>query len=277
MSGCRMSFVLFSTLFLFVAAAGAAKKPSVLESTDVAPGEELRLDLDAGARLEIKGVTGRVQITRSEGTETVVRFVRAEGPVEPRFTLLRHDEGATLCVVHPSPNPKKQNECVPGRKGRLYEGSNKSWSDVAFEVAIPDGVHFRSILARGTVEANAGASDLELELIAGDITVVDGGSRVIDAKNTAAGTIDAIIAPTSMLPQKRVVRLHSSTGNVRATVPTSIPISYFISSDRPVITPWKLAPKAGAGQMGTLGPAGDPALDLTLNTALQGTIELRKP
>jgi hypothetical protein len=255
----------------------AAPAPQVLERAEVATDGPLTLKIARGATLELKSVVGEITIVKAKGDEVTVSITRTPAGAEPRLEMLTHDRGVTICTLYASPNPKKQNECVPGDKGQLTAGVNaKTAPSVRIRAEVPDGVHVRARLAAGNIGANAGTGDLDLMTVAGDINLHDNGSRIVEASVGSKGNLDAVLSPADARPEERFVRLKIQVGLLRVAVPTTVPIRYTISTDKPIDSSFALEAPTGAVRLGTLGPAGRPAISLTLDTgAMFGRLLLR--
>lgn len=248
--------------------------PKVLETTDVSGEKRFTLPIAAGSKLEVKGVFGEVEVLRAEGNEAVVEIARQSPGSEPRVVLLRHDQGYTLCVLHTSPNPKKPNECVPRRKGRMQQGIRKDWPRVHFTVRLPDGVDFMALLFGDRMAARAGARDLDLEMQSGEVFLHDKGSRHIQVET--GGNIEATLSDKTWLPEVRVVKLDANGGNINVVIPESLPIGYTIDSWQPVKSAFEVETKDGM-MRGTAGPEGERAMRIILHNALLGRITIRHP
>jgi hypothetical protein len=205
------------------AGVSAAATVAISSRRDLAPGEtEWRTRMEAGQTLEVKGVIGQIDVVRASGPEAVVAVERGEAS---RVELLAHEQGYTLCVVQPSKNPKKPNECLPGTKGRLTQDMAKTDPPVRFKVQLPDGVGFLGRLAFGDMSARGVTGNLNLENQVGTITVVDSGTGFVDARSFG-GAIDATLSPHQG-PDKRTVNLGVHAGDVRLVLPP-IPVKYTV-------------------------------------------------
>ena len=253
----------------------AAAPPKVLETTDVSGETRLALAIPEGSKLELKGVFGEVEVLPAAGEESIIEIARQSAVSEPQLVLLRHENGYTLCAVHPSPNPKKPNECVPGKKGRMFEGNRKEWPRVNFTISVPEGIDVMTLLAGGRIAARTGINNLDLEMQWGDIFVHDEGSLSIDART--GGNINAVLSDRSWLPKTRGVRFYSLGGNIDVTVPKTLPIHYWIYSDQPVRSAFKLAAKESGLQQGTAGPPSETEMHIRLESVLLGKITIRHP
>ena len=272
MAGRRISAVLF--VACLVSFPLFSQAPAVLETTDVSGEARLALPIAEGSKLEIKGVFGEVDVLPAEGDETVIEIVRPGGGSEPKLVLLRHEKGYTLCAVHASPNAKKPNECVPGKKGRMRQGIKKDWPRVHFTVSVPDGVDVMALLFGDRVAVRSGINNFDVEMQTGDVFVHDGGSKMIHVKT--GGKIEATLSEKSWLPEVRSVRLDSMGGNINVLVPKSLPIEYAIRADQPARTTFKLEEKFAGTHQGEAGPATETAMKLFIETVLLGKVTVRQ-
>lgn len=272
MAGRRISAVLFVTCLVSFPLFSQA--PAVLETTEVSGETRLALPIAEGSRLEIKGVFGEVDVLPADGEETVIEIARPGGGSEPKLVLLRHDNGYTLCAVHTSPNAKKPNECVPGKKGRMRQGIKRDWPRVHFTVSVPDGVDVMALLFGDRVAARSGINNLELEMDYGDAFVHDGGSKMIRVKT--GGNIEAKLSEKSWLPEERNVRFDSMGGNINVVVPKSLPIEYAIRADQPVRTSFKLEEKFAGTHKGTAGTGTETVMKLIIESVLLGKVTVRQ-
>lgn len=248
-----------------------------LQRSDLPLDSPARLKLAKDSRLEIKGVNGEITLTRAAGDEVIVSVARDAGQLEPQMTMVRHDQGVTICTVFPSSNQKSPNECLPGNKGRLAQGNPKNVPAIRFRVEIPDGVHFTGDLTLGSIRTEGATGNLQLKTARGDISIVDGGSSAIQAGVGLLGNIDAIISATGS--SERRVRLEAiGNGQVRVALPTTLRVSYSIASQmKPTIDPaFKLEKPLGSSLIGHWGPPGQSELFLTVDTGISGRFVLRR-
>lgn len=266
-------------LFVLLAAAPAAasEPPRITDRADVALDRPLTIKMAKDATLELRGMLGEITLVKAKGDDVTLSFKRTSEGAEPQVEMLTHDRGVTICTVYASPNPKKPNECAPGTKSRLTEGV-KSGRSAAIHIRaeVPDGVHVLARLWLGNIGANAGTGNLNLETLNGNITVADNGSRVIQASVGLKGDLDAMLSAADYRPEQRTVRLDLKMGLMRVAIPTTLPIRYVISSDKDIDSTFKLESPTASTRMGTLGPDGAPAMQLSLDASgMFGRLMLR--
>jgi hypothetical protein len=244
----------------------AAQQPRVIEHTDIALDRPLTIKIAKGATLELRGVQGEITLLKAKGEDATLSITHTTAGAEPRLEMLTHDRGVTVCTVYASPNPKKPNECAPGNKSRLTEGVKPdSSASVRIRAEIPDGVHVLAHLVLGNIGTNVGTGNLDLMTLNGNINIFDNGSRVIQASVGLKGDLDATLSPADYRPEQRIIRLDLNIGLMRVAIPTTLPIAYSISSEKPIDSTFKLEKPTGSMRMGTLGPDSTPAMRLSLD------------
>jgi hypothetical protein len=230
--------------------------------------------MPAGSRLEVRAVVGSIEVTRSEDGEASVTISGDGGAGLPRIELVAHDQGYTICTMYPSANPRRQNECVPGKDSRLTEGVKPDTAPVRFKVSLPANVHMTGNLMRGSISAitGPGEADYNLRTITGDLSIVDHGARHIRGE-VVGGNLDAVIAASEY---ERTVNLNNMNGPLRVTVP-NVPIRYHLSPANRVRTKLKLEAPIGSSITGSIDAASGKRLRLNLDAGvLLGYIELRR-
>jgi hypothetical protein len=224
-----------------------------------------------GSRLELRGVDASIEVTTSADEQVSVTI---SGESLPRLELITHDQGYTICTMYPSPNPRKQNSCVPGKESRLDEGFKAAMPAVHFKVSLPANVHLTGSVARGSISATAGPgpTDFNLKTILGDLSIVDLGGRHLRAE-VVRGNLDASIAASEF---ERIVNLKNMNGPVRVAIP-NVPIRYQLNPAHRVRTNLKLAEPVASMITGSFESANGKLLYLHLDAGvLLGYIELRR-
>jgi hypothetical protein len=249
--------------------------PTAADGSRVLPwGIEQVQAMRPGQLLSIRGVIGKVRITRSTiaGMATL-RVTRADGEPAPRVVVVPSPSGVTVCAVHPSPNPKKPNECRPDGKARLINGAERDWPAVAFEVGVPDAVNYSVNLIDGDIRADAApGTRVTLNTHKGRIAVVDYGAASLQA-DSMVGDMELIV---SALPLRttRLLLLSVMKGTMDVRIPETTPVHYLITghvrSDYPLTGPADF-------KEGTFGPDDDPYVRLQLSAGIMGRIEIRPP
>jgi hypothetical protein len=268
---------LLLVVLLAASPAAAAEPPRVTDRADIALDRPLTIKMAKDATLELRGMLGEILLVKAKGDDVTLSFKRTSEGAEPRLEMLTHDGGVTICTVYASPNPKKPNECAPGTKSRLTEGVKPGQSAaIHIRAEVPDGVHVLARLGLGNIGTNVGTGNLNLETLNGNITVADNGSRVIQASVGLKGDLDAMLSAADYRPEQRTVRLDLKMGLMRVAIPPTLPIRYVISSDKQIDSTFKLEAPTGPTRMGTLGPDGTPAMQLSLDASgMFGRLMLR--
>lgn len=251
--------------------------PQAPERTELSIDAPTRLSLAPGSTLEIKGVYGEIVVVKAAGPDTSISIGRDPGPDAPRLEMLTHDRGATLCAVYPTKNAKKTNECVPGTKGRLTEGTRKDSPATRFRVELAEGVHLMGRLFSGDIKVEGVTGNVDVETLTGNVFLVDAGSQVLQASVSLKGDLDAVISPRKG-PEERRVSLKGGIGELRVTPPDSLRISYYISSDRDIENTFTTERLSKGLVTGVWGPEGPTDMRLSLTTgAMFGSLKLRRP
>jgi hypothetical protein len=251
-------FALFATLH------ASPQQPAPLDRSDLV-GRPATFDIAQGDVLEIRGGTGSLIVTRAKGMQAMVTAVRPSGD-EPRVETIRHDKGVTICSVYQSPNPKKPNECRPQGKGRLGEGVRITSPPVNYRVELPDGVRLWSDFPFGDFKVNAGASDLDLDVFHGSISLVDHGSKNIRVKVIGSAKVDASIFSPSEIAGDRRADFSIGGGELRIGIPRSLSLHYSIMSDMPPKSAFPLAKPVGSLRSGVIGSHPNPSTFLYVST-----------
>ena len=261
MKSAIRTVTLLAVVVLMAAIPAQAQAP-----TEIPIGQPTTLAIGKDSFLQLRAVTGDIEVTRAVGPEVVVTAIREGGAAEPRVVLIEDGKGFTLCTVYSSPNPKKPNECLPKGKGRLNEGITKDSPKMRVHVAMPEGVLFIARINLGNIQAAVGASDLDLKTDFGNISIVDGGSASIWASIVTKGDLTARISPVDYKYQ-RDIRLTCQYGAMRVYVDESLPIEYQISAYGSIETPFRLARPKSLTRTGRLGPDAPTSLRLNLDAA----------
>ena len=267
----RVGLALATFVLAGLARGGAAQSPPV----EIATGTSI--PLAAGATLEFRAVNGEASFLNAPGDQVVIEFAR-DVPADVRIVTLTTPDGLTVCTVYASSDPKKPTECLPGGKGRLAAGKSKDQSRVKFRIRVPAGVHVTATIDQGDLKAGPIAGNLRFYSSDGYLLVHDGGGPgTIHAGVGLLGKVDAVIAKVQNGPARRQVRLEAvGGGRVRVAMPTTVGVSYSISTQRPaLIDPVfgieKVAPPL---LIGHLGPAGDSQVRLDVDTGIAGQFVL---
>jgi hypothetical protein len=190
-------------------------------------------------------------------------------------TMLKTPEGITICAIYPAEDPKKPHECIPGGKGRLYDGNPQKLPDMGITVELPDGMAASASIGAGEVRSNTVTGDVTLHSDRGTVTVTDGGAGHIRANVGLLGNIQVGLAHGSK--GRREVRLNSpGSGRVRVVMPKDLSVRYSIATQRaPRIDPvFKIEAKNGL-MTGSTSPLAT-EVDLTVDTGIAGEFVLQR-
>jgi hypothetical protein len=183
-----------------------------------------------------------------------------------------------VCTVYISSDPKKPTGCSADGKTRLTAGKGKDASRVQVRIRVPAGVHVKATTDQGDLKSMGITGNLDFYSSNGYVLVNDGGGPgTIRAGVGLLGKVDAVIAAEQRGKGIRQIRLASAgTGSVRVVMPTSVSASYLVSTQRPaaidkVFGVEKIAPPS---LIGHLGPAGESAIRLDVDTGIAGQFVL---
>lgn len=257
---------------VFTVAMAALPRASAAQSaTEVATGATMAVA--SGATVQLRAVNGEASFVTAPGDQVVIEYARAV-PADVKVVSLATAEGLTICTVYTSSDPKKPTDCLPGGKGRLSSGKAKEASRVQLRIRVPAGVHVSATIDQGDLKAAGITGNLRLYSSNGDLVVNDaGGPGTVFAGVGMLGNIDAEIAKSQNGPTLREIQLAAAgSGRVRVAMPTTVGASYRITSQRPPV----IDPVFGTRNalIGHLGPAGDSAVRLSVDTGIAGQFTL---
>ena len=238
------------------------------QATEIRLKEPVTVSLPTGARVEVYGGSGHIWLKKASGPDVVVTVVKSQLAAEMPVMMLRTPEGITICAVYPSKDPKKPHECVPGGKGRLYEGNPEKLPDIGINVELPEGMAATASMGAGEVRADAVTGDVELYNDRGTVRVNDGGVGRVRANVGMLGNILAVLANGK---QRREMRLNSpGMGRVRVITPKDLSVRYRVSTQvAPLIDPaMGIKPKSGLLFGST--SLGEAEVDLVVDTGITG-------
>lgn len=248
---------------------------SQAQTSEVRVGEPATIALPAGARVEVYGGSGYVLLKKATGTDVVVSVVKSKLAADMPVTILKTPEGITICAMYPAADPKKPHECIPGGKGRLYDGNPQKLPDMGITVELPDGMAATASIGAGEVRSTTVTGDVTLFSDRGTVTVTDGGVGHIRASVGMLGNIQAGLAHGSK--GGREVRLDSpGSGRVRVVMPQDLSLQYRISTQRPprIDPAFKIEGKNGL-MTGSTSPLAT-EVELTVDTGIAGEFVLQR-
>jgi hypothetical protein len=247
-------------LFTIVAAAPAA-----------AQDWSWRKAVPAGRAVEIKGVNGDVSATAASGNEVEViarKTARRSDPDDVRIEVVEHDGGVTICAMYPTPRGQRDNECLPGARGRSNTRNNDV--NVDFEVRVPRGVRFVGKTVNGSVRATNLSADVQANTVNGSIRVSTAG---LAEAHTVNGSINVRLGRADWDDSLQFQTVNGAiivelAGDVNADV-SATTVNGSLSSDWPMTMRGRWSPRHMNGKIGSGGR------ELALET-VNGDIELRR-
>lgn len=250
-------------------------RPSAAQPIEVRVGEPATVPVASGARVEVYGGTGYVLLKKGTTADVVVTVVKSKLAADVPVTILKTPDGLTICAVYPAGDPKKPHECVPGGKGRIYDGNPQKLAEIGISVELPEGVAATASIGAGEVRSNSVTGDVVLYSDRGTVTVTDGGIGQVRANVGLLGNIRAILAHGT---RRRPVELNSpGSGRVQVVMPADLSVRYSIGTQRPprIDPAFGITPKAGP-LIGSTSPLAT-EVDLTVETGIAGEFVLQQP
>jgi len=168
----------------------------------------------AGRTIEIKGVNGSIQATGSSGDQVEVvatRRGRRSDPESVQIKTFEHEGGITVCALHPSTDPARPNECLPGNKGRMNSRNNDV--NVEFVVKVPVGVRLAARTVNGAVDASGLSADADVETVNGSVKVQTSG---VARAQTVNGSVQASMGRADWSSD---LEIKTVNGSIRVTLP----------------------------------------------------------
>jgi hypothetical protein len=225
----------------------------------------------AGRAIEIKGINGDVTATAASGNQVEViarKSAERSDPDDVRIEVVEHAAGVTICAVYPTPRGERENECLPGARGRSSSRNNDV--EVDFEIRVPRGVLFTGRTVNGSVRATGLTADAKATTVNGSVRVNTTG--LAEAK-TVNGSITVRMGRTNW---SESLSFQTVNGAITVEMPEGLnadvsasTVNGSLSSDWPMTVRGKWGPKRMNGKIGNGGR------ELALET-VNGDIELRR-
>ena len=253
---------------LFLLSTGVAGAP-----TQSAQGNEFRWHgpLAEGKTIEIIGINGSIDASGASGREVEVVAVkrgRKSDPAEVEIKVVEHSGGVTICALYPPGRRDRENECLPGGKGR--NSSHDNDVTVEWTVKVPRGVVFAGRTVNGDVEARGLTAEALARTVNGSITVET--TSWADA-STVNGSISARLGRTGWQGD---LDLTTVNGRITVDLPASAAmevdastVNGSMSTDFPLTIRGRWGPRHMSGTVGSGGRR------LNLST-VNGSMELRR-
>jgi hypothetical protein len=244
------------------------------QTSEIVVGRPSTVALPRDARVDVYAGSGYVLLKKAAGTDVVISVVKSQLAANAPVTMLKTAEGITICAVYPAQDPKKPHECMPGGKGRLYDGNPQKLPDIGITVELPDGMAATASIGAGELRSTTVTGNVSLYSDRGTVTVTDGGVGDIRASVGMLGNIQAGLASGK---RRRQVRLSSpGSGRVRVVMPKDLSVRYSVSTQRPprIDPAFGITAKNGLISGSTSMSATD--VDLTVDTGIAGEFVLQQ-
>jgi hypothetical protein len=247
---------------------------SMAQTSEIGVGQPTTVPLASGARVEVYGGSGYILLKKATAAHVVISVVKSKLAADVPVTMLKTAEGITICAVYPAQDPKKPHDCLPGGKGRLYDGNPQKLPDIGITVELPEGLAAAASIGAGEVRSTTVTGNVLLYSDRGTVTVTDGGVGDIRANVGLLGNIQAMLNHGK---RRRDVRLNSpGSGRVRVVMPANLSVRYSISSQMPL----RIDPAFGiTAKKGPLAGSTSPLATevvLTVDTGIAGEFVLQR-
>ena len=225
-----------------------------------------------GRTFELKNINGEVEAVAASGNEIRVTAQKRDNgrgdPEDVRIEVIEHDGGVTICAVYPTPrNQRQDNECVPGRGGRMNTKDNNVTVD--FRVEIPRGVNAVLKSVNGGVEANGLSGDVEVATVNGDVEATSNDGLV--RASTVNGSIDVSMGRSNWTGE---LEFETVNGSITVALPGELHSEVHASTvNGSISTDWPLTIRGRFGPKRLSGTVGNGGRTLSLST-VNGSIEL---
>jgi DUF4097 and DUF4098 domain-containing protein YvlB len=218
--------------------------------------------LNAGQKVEIKGINGNIKAARATGAQVEVTAVKSgRDAANVKVEAHPHNGGVTVCAVYPG----EGNACGPGRDGKARTENNDARVD--FTVAVPAGVLLRANTVNGTIEVED-VGDVRGATVNGNIRALGVGLAELSSVN---GNVEAELGRTP----DRALKFSTVNGNIDVRVSGTLnadvkasTVSGQIQTDLPLAVKKGIVGQALNGTLGNGGP------EMKLST-VNGSVSLR--
>ncbi len=218
--------------------------------------------LNAGDRVEVRGLNGKISAQAASGGEVAVRaFKRSRrGNVDDvRVEVREHAGGIMVCAVYEG----GWDGCADNPRTR---DGRRSDVQVHFELSIPEGVGLTASSVNGAIEVEGGVSDVKVRAVNGSIDVESLGSLDAESVN---GSVEAEVWGNDL---SGPVLVRSVNGSVDLDLPDALNADFAaswvnggFSSEIPVT----LSNKSKRSARGQLGQGGELVEVETVNGRIQ--------
>ena len=218
--------------------------------------------LSPGQSTEVQGVMGGIHAVLTESDSVTVRATRHGRSTTPdiHFQVIRTGNGATVCVLYPTPASHPANKCEPGARGQFNTKANDV--EVEFAVSVPRGIGLLASSSTGDITSNQLHGPISAYSSAGNIDVALAatdwaGTQDLESKS---GDIEVRLPRNANV----VVSAETRTGSVKSDFAIGQRRESFL--DR-----WRPHGSLGSSARGVIGSGGR---QLNLST-IAGNIEVK--
>ncbi len=230
-----------------------------------------RKAVPAGRAIEIKGINGDIDAIAASGSNVEVvarKSARRSDTESERNEVVEHAGDVTIGALYPTPRGERENECLPGARGRSSNRNNDVTVD--FEVRVPRGVAFTGKTVNGSVHASGLTADAIATTVNGSVRV---NTTALAQAETVNGSIDVSMGRASWNDR---LLFKTVNGGITLELPDELntdvaasTVNGSLSSDWPMTVSGRWGPRHMKGKIGSGGR------QLALET-VNGDIELRR-
>ena len=235
--------------------------------------------MSAGQTLEVKGIVGNIRTTLASGdqAEVVARKRGNEDDFHQVAVEMAEDgDRIIICAVYGSWN-HGEDRCAPGHQNQDDADEDRHRNvdmdvEVDYEVRLPAGVVFEGALVSGDIEAEGLRSNIAVNTVEGQISVVTTGRAWA---NTVSGDIEIEMGDFS----GGDLDFHTVSGDITLWLPSDFSADVDFSSlsgdfdtDFDMNIQGQRSRWVGSHIEGTIGGGGR---DLSINT-VSGNVDLRR-
>lgn len=169
--------------------------------------------LARGQFLEVRGISGDIQVTRASGSDARVKATKRGRERDfdaVHVVSFEEDGGVVVCAVYGE--PRRPDSC---KSDDLDRGDRHIRVSVDFEVQVPAGVELVAATVSGDVDARGLQSDVEASSVSGSVTVSTTG---VARASTVSGELDIEMGS---LDWDRL-SFHTVSGDITLRVPEDL-------------------------------------------------------
>lgn len=228
-------------------------------------------ELAAGKTIEIIGVNGSIDASGSAGREvevTATKAGRRNDPASVEIKVVEHADGVTICAIYPPGRDGRENECLPGGRGR--SNSDRNDVQVTWTVKVPSGVRLAARTVNGQIGARGLSGETSAHTVNGSISIA---TTSWAEASTVNGSITASLGRSDWADE---VEFETVNGSITLDLPEAInaevdaeTVNGSLQTDFSLTVKGKWGPKR---MHGTIGQGGR---SLSLTT-VNGNVTLKK-